>query len=293
VPYAEHDTTISYPNMIAEINEADLAFVVHDGDIKASATPCTLELFERCRQQFQTFKHPLIYLFGDNEWTDCGRKSSGGLDADAALDKLREIFCAGNQSLGQRRLDLTRQSGQAGYTRFRENVRWAYGEVLFAGLNVPGNINNAGAPEAAERNRANLFWLQQAFRLATDEHHRALMIIMQANPHFDLAPTNQLRTGFNELLSVLEQETIAFRKPVVLVHGDSHYFRIDKPLIGSKSRRRLENFTRVETFGNPDVHWVRARVDDRDPEVFSFRQEIVEKNRIDHRARTPRTATAQ
>ena len=42
----------------------------------------------------------------------------------------------------------------------------------------------------------------------------------------------------------------------------------------------VENFTRVETFGNPDVHWVRATIDDQDRNVFSFRQQIVEKNII-------------
>jgi hypothetical protein len=42
---------------------------------------------------------------------------------------------------------------------------------------------------------------------------------------------------------------IAFKKPVVLVHGDSQYFRIDKPLVDSQGRR-LKNFTRLETFGD-------------------------------------------
>jgi hypothetical protein len=283
VPYNEYDATNSFPNMIDEINRARLAFVVHDGDIKAGATPCTTEVFQRCLQQFQSFKHPLILVFGDNEWTDCGRKSANGLDADSALSKLREVFCQGNETLGQRRLKLTRQSEQSEYATFRENVRWDYGNVLFAGLNVPGNVNNFGAPEAAERHRANLSWLKQSFAVAADQKRHAIMIIMQANPHFEIARTNALRAGFNELLDALEQETIAFKKPVVLVHGDSHYFRIDKPLIGSKSRRRIENFTRVETFGFPDVHWVRARADWRDPEVFTFHQEIVEKNLIDHR----------
>jgi hypothetical protein len=196
---------------------------------------------------------------------------------------LRHFFCQGHESLGQRRLKLTRQSEHTEYAKFRENVRWAYGDVLFVGLNVPGNANNFGAPEAAERNQANLSWLKESFRAATEGNSRALMIIMQANPHFDLAPTNRLRAGFNDLLAVLEEETIAFRRPVVLVHGDSHYFRIDKPLMGSRSRRRLENFTRVETFGNPDMHWIRARADWRDAEVFTFRPEIVEKNLVDHR----------
>jgi hypothetical protein len=38
------------------------------------------------------------------------------------------------------------------------------------------------------------------------------------------------------------------------------------------------NFTRVETFGDEDVHWVRATVDTRDPEVFAFQPEIVQEN---------------
>jgi hypothetical protein len=50
------------------------------------------------------------------------------------------------------------------------------------------------------------------------------------------------------------------------VHGDSHYFRVDKPLLDDQGRR-LENFTRVETFGDNaatglnDVQWVKALVD--------------------------------
>jgi len=36
---------------------------------------------------------------------------------------------------------------------------------------------------------------------------------------------------------------------VAYVHGDSHYFRVDKPFLDAKGRR-LENFTRVETFGD-------------------------------------------
>jgi hypothetical protein len=77
---------------------------------------------------------------------------------------------------------------------------------------------------------------------------------------------------------------IAFRKPVAFVHGDSHYFRIDKPLLDSLGRR-LENFTRVETFGNNsangnnDVQWVKVTVDARSREVFSYQPQIVPANR--------------
>jgi hypothetical protein len=91
--------------------------------------------------------------------------------------------------------------------------------------------------------------------------------------------------GFHDILSKLRDETISFRKPVVLVHGDSHYFMIDKPLLDADGRR-VENFTRVETFGDHtfsahpewdtnDVHWVKALVDPQSRDVFAFRPQVV------------------
>ena len=68
--------------------------------------------------------------------------------------------------------------------------------------------------------------------------------------------SNDKLTGYADFLALLEGETRTFGKPVVLAHGDSHYFRIDKPLPqptggnpdGNRTTR-LTNFTRVETFG--------------------------------------------
>ena len=277
-PYDDQQVTNLFPNMIAEINEASLAFVVHDGDIKSGSTPCVDELFSERLRDFQSFRHPLIYIFGDNEWSDCGKVATNRLDPEERLEKLRTLFTPGNASLGQRKLALTRQSDDSRFVRFRENVRWVHGGVVFAGLNVPGDDNHFGSKEFDERNAANLFWMKEAFSVAGQPDARAVMLIMQANPHFEMASTNRLRRGFNEMLRVLEELTVAFGKPVVLVHGDSHYFRIDKPLVSSRTGRRIENFTRVETFGNPDVHWLRVSVEERDPNVFTFRQQIVRRN---------------
>jgi hypothetical protein len=282
VPYDEPQATNLFPNMIEELNSARLAFVVHDGDIKAGATPCTDDCFQRVFVQFQTIRHPLIYLFGDNEWSDCGSVKTNAFDPLERLQKLRDLFTQGDRSLGQRTISLARQSDEPRFAVFRENVRWTHGGVMFAGLNAPGDDNHFGTPEFRSRNTANIAWIQDAFAIATRENFRAVMLIMQANPHFDLAVTNRLRRGFNEMLEVIEKETLAFNKPVVLVHGDSHYFRIDQPLLGSRSRRRIENFTRVETFGNPDVHWLRVSVDWRDPNVFRFHPQYVRKNLLKH-----------
>jgi hypothetical protein len=281
VPYNAEQTTNLFPNMMRELNAAKLEFVVHDGDIKSGDTPCSDEVFEARRKDFADSTHPFIYIFGDNEWTDCAR-ATNGFNPEERLQKLREVFCADERTLGKRKLPLARQSNDPRHAKFRENVRWEMGGVTFLGLNVPGSMNNYGKPEFAERNAANLGWLHESFAFAKLENARAIMIIIQANPLPERGSTNRVHAGFRPLVEALERETVAFEKPVVLVHGDSHYFRIDKPLYGAKSKRRIENFTRVETFGNPDVHWLRVTVDPSDPEVFTFRQQLVRSNFVKH-----------
>jgi len=282
VPYDEAQETNYFPNLIEELNAADLTFVVHDGDIKAGATPCSDDLLRHRYQQFQQFKHPLVYLFGDNEWTDCPR-AEHTRSPEEWLQQLREVFCATDRSLGQKTIFLERQSRETEFKLFRENVRWIYGGVLFLGLNVPGADNDFGHEEFTARNAANIAWIKEAFALAVKHDLRAVMMVMQANPHFELPSTNRVRRGFNEMLSVIEEQTVNYGHTVVLVHGDTHYFRIDQPLMGSRSRRRVENFTRVETYGNPDVHWLRVSVDWKDPNVFEFHRQLVKKNFINHR----------
>jgi hypothetical protein len=215
------------------------------------------------------------------------------------------MFFQGDQSLGRRTMRLTRQSEDTRYAKFRENVRWTHGDVLFVTLHIIGSNNNLGRTpemdaEYSERNAANLAWMREAFDLAMRSGSKAIMIIAQANPGFENSwtpsmqqrymlsglgfkpPATRRSTGFDQFLNALEKETVAFGRPVVYVHGDTHIFRVDKPLVGSTSGRIIENFTRVETFGFPDTHWVRAIVDPRDPQVFSFRQEIVNDNLAKH-----------
>jgi len=48
-------------------------------------------------------------------------------------------------------------------------------------------------------------------------------------------PASRRKTGYDSFLAALEKETLAFGKPVVYVHGDTHIFRIDKPLVDSRT----------------------------------------------------------
>jgi len=288
-----------FPNLREDIGrDASIRFVIHDGDIKSGSSLCTDEIYQTRYNDFNAFAVPFIYVPGDNEWTDCHRTKAGGYDPLERLNKLRSVFFKFEDpmTLGAKKMPLKRQSKE-----FPENVTWASGGVTFVGLNIPGSNNGLTATtnntyDAAmkadydKRNAANLAFLKSAFDSAKKTSKLGLMVIIQANP-WDAIPTTEL-TGFQDFLTLLESETRAFGKPVVLVHGDSHYFRIDKPLPNAfdpaattqkapweSTLPRLENFTRVETFGTVNVHWLKVTVDPTDPSVFTFRQRVVEKNK--------------
>jgi len=266
------------PDLIAEMDQEDLAFVVHDGDIKSGADVCSDEALKHVLSVFRKSMHPLIYVPGDNEWTDCHRRSNGRYEPLERLDKLREWFFPDNSALGQRPLKLERQSSDPGFPRYRENVCWEAGGALFVGINVPGSDNNfngtrhGGGPvaEFIERSAANRAWLAQAFALARSRKLAGILIVIQGNPGFHAANAGNPSPGYRDFLTQLREETQAFGGQVVLVHGDTHHHRIDQPLENPDTRGTVKNFTRVETIGSPFFGWVKGTVDAADPQVFRF-----------------------
>lgn len=266
------------PDLIAEMDREELAFVIHDGDFKSGGSVCSDEVFRHMLDVFQASRHPLIYVPGDNEWTDCHRKNNGPYDPQERLAKLRTMFFAGDDALGQRPLKLQRQSADPEFAVFRENVRWEAGGVLFVGMNVTGSENNYhgvsrnGGPvaEFIRRSAANRAWLAQAFDRARQAKLAGLMLVIQADPLIELANEGKPVPGYEAFLTQLRLETQAFSGQVALVHGDSHQQQINQPLRDPATQVVIRNFTRVETYGSPWMGWIKATVDTQDPKVFRF-----------------------
>jgi hypothetical protein len=93
-----------YPNLLADINASNVAFSVFDGDLKAGADgACTDSLYTTPLANFNTLRRPLVWLPGDNDWTDCwGRygPGTGGFDPLERLAHERQLFASTDQSLG-------------------------------------------------------------------------------------------------------------------------------------------------------------------------------------------------
>src|SRR5882724_4757614 len=61
-----------YPNLLQDVNDAHVAFSIFDGDLKAGGDgPCTdANVYTPALDSFGMLWQPLIWLPGDNDWTD-------------------------------------------------------------------------------------------------------------------------------------------------------------------------------------------------------------------------------
>ena len=303
MPYAKNGDGPKIPALIADMNaDRNLAFTAFDGDTKDGSSPCTDDQYTAAVERFNRFEAPTVYVPGDNEWTDCHRLNNGGYNNLERLDHVRKVMFAGRSSFGLHTMPLVHQ-GKPGEA-YSENTRWELGDAVFVGLNVPGSNNNrindptgpectdksartpadcqADNDEYSARTHADIDWLHQAFGEARAGAARAVMIIMQADPGFDLPETSVNERndpavdGYTDLLNALVAETKAFRGQVVLVHGDTHFFKLDKPLIDQA--HLIPNLTRLETFGSPDVDWVKGTADPKSRNYFTFEPMVVAAN---------------
>ena len=302
LPYAKNGDDPKIANLISSMNSARLEFTIFDGDTKDGSSVCVDDLIgAQAIARFNQVKAATVYIPGDNEWTDCHRTNNGGYNALERLDFVRRTMFGKIESFGQHKMQLSHQGAVA--SAYSENTRWIHNGIVFVGLNIPGSNNNkvndgaclssksvrtqsdcdADNAEYAERNAHNIAWLAESFEIAKQKHAAGLMVVMQADPGFDLPETETVDerlspdyNGYTAFLNALATETQAFGGQVVLVHGDTHFFKIDKPLFSQA--KMLKNFTRVETFGSPNAHWVKVTADRNSANVFHFDPVIVPGN---------------
>lgn len=230
IPYT-HDEVQRVERLIDEMNAEKLAFVVHVGDIGASAQACSDAWLLQRKQQFSRIRHPFVLLPGDNEWTDCRNPLE-------RLRAWRKLFC-------DQQLKVARQPGE-----FCEHVRWEQAGWVFVALNVPGSNNNLRHAEHGPRMALVLAWLDEAAQVALGR--AGLVVLMQANP-FVTAP----RDGFAAVREKLSSLGTSLRGRLLLIHGDTHLYRFDEPIPGMR---------RLEVWGSPFVGWTRV---DLGPAGFS------------------------
>jgi hypothetical protein len=297
-------------------NDPDVKLVIHVGDIHSGSMPCTgagLNPIPATSKPlwnqgvfniFQQFKDPVVYTPGDNEWTDCHKTKEG-----SSGDPLKELAAVRNLffpypgvtlgGVGKEGKEVESQADEfeeeyPADAQFVENVMWKQSQVVFVTMNVPGS-NNDGLPwkggtgsflnedarnkEVAERNAANLRWLDKAFHKA--KKAVGVVIALQANmwdPEA-LLPGGDGLNNYDAFVQALANHAIAFGRPVLLLNGDSHLYGADQPLADATSAtgmihhtQAVPNLTRITVQGSTNTpnEWLKLTIDPSSANVFTW-----------------------
>ena len=287
-----------FPSLIALINsDPKVDLVAHLGDIKTGTnSPCTDEYFAIVKSLFDAFKDPFVYTPGDNEWTDChvAGTNNGLYTPTERLQAVRTLFFpVAGQTLGGRKKQVLTEADDPANSAYIENTIWMESQVVFAALNVPGSNNdrapwgsplpaNAGdfpsqTQEQASRAQATTAWLQEAFATASEHDAAGVVLLLQADMWFAIVPVS----GYDALVQQIGNLAAAFGRPVLLLEGDSHAFRVDHPYSASSPLRAMhpstpvaENVTRLVVEGGlaGRTEYVRLTIDPqgKNTDLFTF-----------------------
>jgi hypothetical protein len=274
---------IQFRQVIRGLNDHDLSFVVHVGDV--FWRPCTDEHYRTALARLNRIRHPVVYTPGDNEWADCWEPGSGGFSPRERLTSLRRIFFADPmQSAGVRSLLLSTQSLDPSYPEFVEHAFWTQAGVVFLTTHLIGSDNGLGPrpersaeddEEVKRRTEAAAAWIEEGFKTAVASQARAVVIAFHGAPPFDRPAGHPARQVFEPFLATLEEEAGRFGGPVLVVHGDDHVYTVDQPVSRRTTGQPLATVTRLMVPGSPAVGWVRVVVTPGAEQPFAFQQIVV------------------
>ena len=259
-----------FPELVEDVNDdPKVDLVLHVGDIKNGSSRCDDSYFARIAGYLDTFKDPVVYTPGDNEWTDCHRTNNGGYVPTERLAAVRETFFGQpGTTIGGRKKRVAAQDG------FPENTLWAQSGVVFAAVHVVGSDNGlapwfGGAETEAQRQErlaeveartaAALAWIDAAFDRAEGQDAAGVLLAMQADTEIGGGGG-----GYAEIRERIAERAAAFGGPALLLQGDSHRYLVDRPFA------EAPNLVRVVVEGETVDEWLRLTVDPKADAVFTW-----------------------
>jgi len=295
-PYTAEDRVFLWKSLVPAIKASDYPFIIHVGDIIGGADGCNTDKIRAWRDEIYSWKPGRVfYTPGDNEWTDCDRPKDASEPA-AGTPATRRVLEA---NLGKPlpeldRLDLLRRTffpaaldlpadwAFSSQPNFPENMRWAVNGVQFATLHMV-STNNGRAQirmddvqlalaQVAARDEANRVWLELLFRIARRDDATAVVIATQAdvtNPDGEgpcLGANLIACDAFALFREQLKRLARRFAKPVLLVHGDTNPYCLDRGFGGPGAPNCGASTCRVTITGrrqtrprSPSHHLMRPR----------------------------------
>ena len=254
------------------IRNAESSFLIHLGDFKGGGESCIDDLIQtRYKQLMDLRPERVFYTPGDNEWTDCDRTSLQPRFSELErLDYLRSLIAS-------RPMELPASWHYDTQPNFPENARWTQGNVMFATVHMVSTNNGrkqillddieTTLDLVDARDKANRAWLRAAFDAAGESDSGAVVIATQADvtKRADRAPcSDSLRRKCDAFAAFRDQlldHAASFNKPVLLVHGDTNPFCLDKKF-GGDTAPKLWRLNALGDYSEVDATVITVQLDD-------------------------------
>ncbi|MEM7180828.1 MAG: hypothetical protein AAF518_07940 [Spirochaetota bacterium] len=262
-PYTQKEDVRLQQVVAKAITRAKVPFLVHYGDFKSGALPCTKKLMRQSRDRiYGLLPGRVFYTPGDNEWTDCDRaKLKPAVSELASLSLIRRLFF-------RKKMRLPKSWKYQRQPNFPENARWMYKGIFFTTLHMVSTNNGRidiqrddveyALAMVEARDAANRVWLEESFSLAIKAKAKAMVLVTQADvtdPDGSGACTANHRMhcdAFKSFRQHLRQQAGNFSQrgksllPVLLVHGDTNAYCWDRRFGGTKA----PNLWRLNAWGD-------------------------------------------
>lgn len=294
MPYAEPDFE-RMERLVQRMNDdAEVDFIINVGDLKSGSEKCTDEFLLRVRSVLDASEKTIFLTPGDNDWTDCHREKCGNYDPLERLIWFRKAFYSEKRTLGKTAFEVKSQGdAEAEFSHLVENQIWRHKNVVFGTLHIVGS-NNGRIPkiegmeaEWVNRNAGNIAWQRKIFEQAKADDALGVVLSIHANPFPHNNPVTATlqdlenlpeSSGFREWLHELVALSLDFGKPVLLIHGDFHFYIADKPFMNPANGCQITHFDRVQVFGAADIHAVKFTVNPANPQLFEITPFLVPEN---------------
>ncbi|MBL4907904.1 MAG: hypothetical protein JKX94_10675 [Sneathiella sp.] len=248
IPYSDSQEKLLEDTIIPALLAAQSPFLIHMGDIKGGGAACTDDVMKTRHGQIMRMHSDFVFFTpGDNDWTDCDRKKTGHPVSELeSLDKLRRLFYANEP-------DYPESWHVARQALYPENKRWTYKKISFATLHLVGTNNGRiqikkddksfALSQVTARDKANKVWLRTLFQVAEDNQTNAIVIAVQAdvtdNRYNDKCTREEPADcdGFYKFKKQLRKAAADFNKPVLLLHGDTSAYCMDRQFGGEKASK--------------------------------------------------------
>ena len=263
----ENDVENNLNMLLDSINDHNPSLIIHVGDTLGGREPCTDSMIDLQRNIMNRLDAPVLYTPGDNEWRDCYQEKKGDVyDNQERLAYIRKTYFSDNKTLGKNSISVENQRLDG----YPENARLMIDDVAFISAHIVGSNNNfdpinvRNTMEYTARDIANINWITESFK----KYEKASAVVVAI--HADMYAEGSIFSVEYERFGIaLYNLSNKFKKPVLILYGDSHKFKDFQPM-----PKNYPFIHAIENYGNPDLKALMIEVDTSKDKPFIIKKVI-------------------